>query len=220
MPSNPCSKPSYKPISSRGEQLLGALEAIILSEGFSRLNVTGIAARLACSKRTLYELAPSRNELVLRVLAQFFARIRCDGERARDAVSTPERQVYLYLQAGVRAAERMSPMIVADMQAWPPASALWREHIVLRADGLRRLIEQGVASGAFLDTQPAFVAEMVFASINRLREPDFLAATGLTISAAFDELYRLLLRALTTPVAAGQRNLRLASGSGKLAQHG
>lgn len=189
------------PLTKRGEELLDTLEAIVLAEGFEHLNVSDMAARLACSKRTLYELAPSRQLLLLRVIGRFFARIRDDAASigARDVAA--RQQVYDYLQIGVRAAERLSPAAVRDMQSWVSARALWQEHVALRVDGLRRIIEAGIRSGEFKDIHPAFVAEIVFASINRLREPDFCTATDLTISQAFDELYRLLLLALAADSA-------------------
>ena len=76
---------------------------------------------------------------------------------------------------------------------------MWQDHVARRVDGLRAIIEDGVASGAFHGIQPAFVAEIVFAAINRVREPDFYQSTDLTLSEAFDELYRLLLAAITPP---------------------
>lgn len=183
--------------SKRGEELLDALECIVLSEGFARLSVSLMAARLSCSKRTLYELAASKNELVLHVLDRFFTRIRINAARASDDVADPEQRIYAYLQVGVRAAERLSPATVQDIHNWPPARQIWHEHVRQRVDGLSRMIEHGIRQGAFRDISPAFVAEVVFASINRLREPDFYHSTDLTLSEAFDELYRMLVGALT-----------------------
>lgn len=184
--------------SRRGEEVLDTLEEIVLAQGFARLGVTTIAARTSCSKRTLYELAPSRDALVQRVLARFFARIRDEAQAAIARCSAPDARVHAYLQAGVRAAERLSPAAVADIHGWPPARAIWQDHVRQRVDGLSRLIEDGIAAGAFRPFPPAFVAEVVFASINRLREPDFYRSTDLSISAAFDELYEMLLAALTS----------------------
>ena len=184
------------PISKRGAETLEAFEALILAEGFSRLNVSEIAARLRCSKRTLYELAPSKKTLVLKALDSFFSRIRYEADHLTDNNLDPEHQVYEYLQAGVRAAERMSQAAVADIHEWEPARTLWREHISLRVDGLCRIIDNGVKAGVFREVLPEFVAEIVFASINRLREPDFSDSTGLTISEAFHELYEMLLHSL------------------------
>lgn len=183
--------------SKRGSELLDALEDMVLREGFASLGVSEIANRLSCSKRTLYELAPSKRELVLLVLERFFARIRRDAAVACETATDAQQRIYAYLQAGVRAAENLSPTTVADIHRWPPARAIWQEHVRLRVEGLSKLIDSGTRAGVFRKIPPAFVAEMVFASINRLREPDFYDSTDLTISAAFDELYGMLLAALT-----------------------
>ena len=199
------------PGNKRRTETLEAFEALILAEGFSRLNVSEIAARLRCSKRTLYELAPSKKTLVLKALDNFFSRIRQESDHLTDNTLDPERQVYEYLQVGVRAAERMSQAVVADIHEWEPARTLWREHISLRIDGLCRIIDNGVKSGDFREVLPEFVAEIVFASINRLREPDFSASTGLTISEAFNDLYEMLLHSLmhhSTPALPASRRRR------------
>lgn len=183
-------------INKRGAETLEAFEALILAEGFSRLNVSEIAARLRCSKRTLYELAPSKKLLVLNALDNFFSRIRQEANHVTDNTLESERQLYEYLHAGVHAAERMSQAVVNDIQEWEPARTVWEEHISLRVDGMGRIIENGVKAGVFREVPPAFVAEIVFASIKRFREPDFSDSTGLTISEAFHELYEMLLHSL------------------------
>ena len=59
--------PSDK-LSPRGEQLLAQLEEIFFEQGYRRITVGALAARLRCSRATLYALAPSKEELFLRVL--------------------------------------------------------------------------------------------------------------------------------------------------------
>jgi hypothetical protein len=58
------------------------------------------------------------------------------------------------------------------------------------------LIERGIEAGAFRDIRPVLVAEMVFAGLNRLREPDFYQRTDFSLSEAFEEYYKMLLHAL------------------------
>jgi AcrR family transcriptional regulator len=174
---------------------------MILREGFASLGVSEIANRLCCSKRTLYDLAPSKHALVLLVLSRFFARIRSDAALACETSNDARQSIYVFLQIGVRAAEHLSPATVADIHCWPPARAIWQEHVRMRVEGLSRLIDSGTCNGEFRKIPPAFVAEVVFASISRLREPDFYEFTDLTISAAFDELYSMLLAALTPDAA-------------------
>ncbi len=184
------------PINKRSAETLDALEALILAEGFSRLNVSEIAAHLRCSKRTLYELAPSKKMLVLKALDNFFSRIRQEADHLTDNTLGPERLVYEYLHVGERAAQRLSQAVVADIDEWEPARTLWREHIRLRVDGMCRIIDNGIKAGVFREVSSVFIAEIVFASINRLREPDFSDSTGLTISESSHELYEMLLHSL------------------------
>lgn len=188
---------SSAPINKRSAETLETLEALILSEGFSRLNVSEIAARLRCSKRTLYEFAPSKKKLVLRALDNFFSRIRQEADLVvTDSTLGPERLVYEYLQVGERAAVRLSQSVIADIDAWEPARTIWQEHIKLRIEGMCQIIDYGIEADVFRDVHSEFVSEMLFASINRLREPDFNDSTGLTISEGFHELYEMLLHSL------------------------
>ena len=60
MPTTDSHNSHSAPINKRRADTLEAFEALILAEGFSLLNVSEIAARLRCSKRTLYELARAR----------------------------------------------------------------------------------------------------------------------------------------------------------------
>lgn len=184
--------------SRRGEQILETFEDLVLSRGFARLNVSTIAQQLSCSKRTLYELAPSRDDLILRVIERFFARIRSDATLAVLGQDDPRQRIYRYLQVGAHAAERLSAAAVADIHAWAPARAIWQKHVRLRVDGLTEIIEAGIRARVFRSVPPAFVAEVVFAAINRLREPEFYRSTDLAIAEAFDELYAMLIAALTT----------------------
>lgn len=183
-------------VRKREAELRATLQDIILADGFSRLSVSEMAQRLGCSKRTIYELAPTKNALVLDAIASFFATLRADANHASANCSEPADKIFEYLQVGVRAAQRLGPVVIADIDKWEPARRLWQEHMRLRVEGLSHLIEAGIEAGVFRDLSPSLVAEMVFAGISRLREPDFYRASDLSLSEAFDEFYRMLLFAL------------------------
>ncbi|MGD9601143.1 MAG: TetR/AcrR family transcriptional regulator [Gammaproteobacteria bacterium] len=181
----------------RALALLPMIEEIILHEGFSRLSVSELAERLCCSKRTLYELAPSKNELVLRILNAFFLRIRTDASTAAAAQSSSQQGLHDYLQVGVRAAQRLSQVTVTDIQQWAPALEVWRDHVRLRVQGFCVLLEQGIRAGEFRNVRPVLVAEIVFASLSRILQPEFYSTTRISISEAFHEYYALLMAAIT-----------------------
>ena len=201
----------FSPISAvlkpRAMVLLGSIEAIILSDGFARLSISDLAERLSCSKRTIYEIAPTKNGLVLKVLGDFFAQIRTDAAFAATTQPLAAERLHDYLQAGVRAAQRLSQHTVTDIHRWQPALTLWKDHIRLRVAGLCALIEDGIRSGEFRAVKPTLVAELVFASLSRVREPEFYSVTQIPVAEAFHEYYRMLMAALL-PTRSGSERLR------------
>lgn len=183
-------------VARRSEELLDALEELLLHEGFARLTVGDMAARLRCSRRTIYELSHSKNELVLLVLSRFFERLRTEADTLIQNIDDPRRKIYEYLEVGVRAAHRMSPITVADVDKWVPSRKIWQAHIRMRVDGLRRLVEEGIERGVFRGVHAHLVAEIAFAGLSRIREPDFYNNVSMTIAEAYHEFYGLLLQAL------------------------
>jgi AcrR family transcriptional regulator len=180
----------------RAKLMLDALQDVILKEGFANLTVGDLAARLRCSRRTLYELAPSKHDLVLLILRRFFKQVREEAYGAVNEKDDPGRQIFEYMHVGVDAAMRMSPVAVADIDRWAPANRLWQEHISLRVKGLRELVQKGIDAGLFRGVQVHLVAEVMFASWLRIREADFYVHQNISLADAFRELTRLLLHGL------------------------
>ena len=71
----------------RHREVLDELEALFLRDGFSGFSVRELAASVGCSRRTLYEVAPSKDELVLIVLDRFLHRV---GRAALDSIDTTQ----------------------------------------------------------------------------------------------------------------------------------
>ena len=61
-------------LTARQRQLVDELVDLFLVEGFARLTLDEVAARLGCSKRTLYALADSKEQLAVRAVRFFFKR--------------------------------------------------------------------------------------------------------------------------------------------------
>src|SRR3954453_12425062 len=73
----------------RREQLFDELVALLLADGFAHLTLDDIAARLRCSKRTLYALAGSKEQLVRAAGVHFFERATTHVEAAVAAEREP-----------------------------------------------------------------------------------------------------------------------------------
>lgn len=180
----------------RQAEVLDALEALFLTEGFRKVTVEELARRLRCSRRTLYVLAPTKEDLFMRVLDRFLERLRREGWETAASAATPEAAIGSYLAPAIEAASKISATMVRDLDAYPPAKDIWVRHHRDRMKGLRSLVDQCVRQNVFRGVDSYLVAEMLSAGVRRVLEPDFLAASGLSLGEAVAELYALFLRGL------------------------
>ncbi|HIJ62211.1 MAG TPA: TetR/AcrR family transcriptional regulator [Rhodospirillaceae bacterium] len=181
---------------SRTDATLDALEDIFLKDGFRKVTVAQLARALRCSRRTLYELAPTKEDLFLLVLERYLARVRGMGDREAAVAASPDLAIAAYLRPAVSETRKIGSAFSADVAGFPRARKAWEAHMHQRMGSLRGLVEKGVEQGAFRRINAILVAEVMEASTRRLKDPDFLAATGLPLSEAFAELYHLLQHGL------------------------
>jgi AcrR family transcriptional regulator len=185
----------------RLDRLLDELETIFLRDGFREVTVEQLARHLHCSRRTIYDLAPSKEDLFLRVFDRYLARLRDEGNQ-RAAGVPPEQAFVPFLAPAIDAARKLSVALMRDMSAYRPANEMWERHQRERMAGLRSLVERCVEKGVFRNANSYLVAEVVAASLRRIREPSFLSASRLSYREAVAELYGLLLHGLLHPEAA------------------
>lgn len=179
----------------RQERLLDALETLFLDEGFRDVTVAELARRLRCSRRSFYELAPSKDALFLRVFDRYLRRLRDAGQRGAAGLGG-EAAIAVYLAPALEAARKLSTRAMVDVQSHPPARTMWERHTRERMAGLQALIEACARAGDFRSVDAYLVAEVMSASLRRIGEPDFLARAATTYRDAVRELYSLLLRGL------------------------
>jgi AcrR family transcriptional regulator len=180
------------PLSSRLTHILTDLERIIVAEGFLHLDTATLAKRLRCSKRALYTLAPTQEQLltlaIQRVLQQtdeYLARAARGALDWRAALTT-------YMSAIVQTSRPASPGFLRDIAAFPPGMRLLNRLQRRTTHRLEQIIRSGIAAGAFNDISPRLVAELILMAAGRLIDPDFLRNLGLTLAEAYEELSRLL----------------------------
>src|SRR5262245_60096583 len=105
----------------RRTELFDALIDLFLREGFAHLTLDDIAARLRCSKSTLYTLADSKEQLVRAATVHFFRRATDDVEREVAGVTGARAQITAYLSAVGAALDAASDQFMADLDAFIPA---------------------------------------------------------------------------------------------------
>lgn len=174
------------------------LLTLFLAEGFSRFTLDEIAARLRCSKSTLYTLAASKDELVRRVTVHFFKRATAAVEATLAETADPRDRVTAYLTAVGDELAVASEVFMADLNAFAPAREVYEANTHAAATRVRRLIEEGVEAGVFRAVNAAFAADLIATTMVRIQQREVAAATGLSDAAAYAELATLLTEGLRT----------------------
>jgi AcrR family transcriptional regulator len=174
------------------EALTTELEAIFLREGYRDVTLRELARRLNCSYRRIYAIAPSKEGLFLFVMSNFFSRLKMEGWRRASADQPLVERIGEYLRVGVEYAHRVSVVCSEDIEGLEAGRIIFDSHQKERIGGLQEMLNEGIRSGQFGGYHPQLVAEVMVLAAKRLREPSFLAKSGMSFSEALDELSRLL----------------------------
>ncbi|MEU5269007.1 TetR/AcrR family transcriptional regulator [Streptomyces hygroscopicus] len=185
---------------ARRAELENGVVRLILSEGFAQLTLDDVAARLHCSKRTLYTLAGSKEQLVRAAVVRFFrfATERVERAVAADGLS-PAARITAYLNAVAAELAVASPRFFDDLASFAPAAEVYERNTRAAARRIGELIDRGVREGAFRDAHAGFVADLVAAQMVRIQQRAVAASTGLSDSEAYAELAALVTAGLSHP---------------------
>ncbi len=171
---------------------MDALEEIFLAEGYRDITQKELAKRLGCSFRRLYNIADSKESLFLLVIDRFFNAMKKSGWAVSSTSKPLTTRVTDYLQVGIQAASRAGDGFNRDIASTKAGQLLFDSLQKERISGLKELVQEGIESGEFEKYHAYFVAEVMIQVTRRVREPDFLAKSGMTFSESLEELSKLL----------------------------
>jgi AcrR family transcriptional regulator len=183
-------------LTNRQTHLRDQLVDLVLAQGFSHLTMDQFAAHLNCSKRTLYALASSKEQLAVLVVQQFFKRATEQVESAIARTRAPARRVTRYLEAVAEALRPASRAFRDDIAHFRPATEIYEQNTLAAAQRVRELIDEGTGAGVFRRVHAAFVAEVVTATMRRITSGEVATATELTDAEAYSELAELVVAAI------------------------
>ncbi|WP_431815960.1 TetR/AcrR family transcriptional regulator [Gordonia jacobaea] len=180
----------------RRTELFDGLLALMLDDGFAHLQIADLAARLHCSRSTLYTLAGSKEQLVTKTVTHFFRTATEQVESRVDGVATSRDAVVEYLIAVGDALSPASAQFMADLHAFAPTRELYEQNTAAAAARVRELIAAGVAAGEFRDVDAAFAGDLAATMMSRIQRRDVEAHTGLDDAQAYRQLASILTRGI------------------------
>lgn len=184
------------------DEFFDALTNLLLAEGIKSLTVGEIASRMRCSRRRLYDIAQTKEDIFCATVERFFHSVLDEGETLIRSEQNLTAAIAAYLGVGVRAASRISVQFLQDVEDSEPARTIFDNYQQARTMRLSQLIDEGVRQGVFVACHGLVVSELILGAALRLRRPAFLAQANLTIEEAFQEFYRILLGGLLADATA------------------
>lgn len=184
------------------DEFFDALTNLLLSEGIKSLTVGEIASRMHCSRRRLYDIAQTKEEIFCKTVERFFHSVLDEGEALIRSEQNLTAAIAAYLGVGVRAGSRISVQFLKDVEDSNSTRTIFDNYQQARTVRLSQLIDEGVRQGVFVTCHGLVVSELILGAALRLRRPVFLAQANLTIEEAFQEFYRILLGGLLADTTA------------------
>lgn len=180
---------------TRRDEVLDGLVAMFLADGFLDLGLDEIAARLRCSKSTLYAVAPSKEQLITTVTREFFRRSTDQVEQRLAAEPDPRRRIRAYLDAIAEALAPASPAFYADVNDFAPAREVYRRNTAIAARRVQELVTEAKGPDGAVDA--TFVGAVAAAVMSSIQSGEMEATTSLGDATA----YRLLADLIDASVA-------------------
>lgn len=180
----------------RGDVLLEALIDLYLSEGFLDFGVGDLAARLRCSRSSLYLVASSKERIIVTAVRRYFQRAAERIEAQVEAQPNTGLRLQAYLAAVSDELAPASERFYADLAEYPPARDLYEENTRRAAQRVQDIIVAGVEAGTLRPVNARFVGAAVAEVMTATQAGRIEAAAGLTDAEAYRALAELVYRAL------------------------
>ncbi|MFL6159583.1 MAG: TetR/AcrR family transcriptional regulator [Marmoricola sp.] len=187
------------PAEPRGEDLLDQLVELYLARGFAAFGVGDLAATLRCSRSTLYQVASSKEQIVLTAVRRYFRRAAARIEERVQAEPDTGRRLQVYLAAVSDELAPASEQFYLDVAAYPPARALYEDNTRRAAQRVHDIVTAGVEAGTLRPVNARFVGAAVAEVMTAIQAGRIEAAAGLDDADAYRALADLVFRAVERP---------------------
>lgn len=183
-------------LTARQRQVLDALERLVVRGGLADLTMAEIAARMNCSLRTLYGIAPSKDELVLAVVDRRLHQIGRAAIGSLTAAASPLEAVRRYLEAVNEAVQPTTTEFVREFADIPGVNRLLDAHEAYVTAITRSLLDRAVDEGQIAAVDTAAVAHVLGGLGREFARPEGMAVVSDTAKETADAMAEIVLRGL------------------------
>lgn len=191
------SRAAEKRMGQRHIEVLDQLEQILQTRGFASFTIAELAAGVGCSRRTLYELASSKDQLVQVVLDRLLHKKGRAALAAVDHEDTAVDQLRAYLRGSSEI--HLQASVFDDLAEDAPGRLLVDSHYRFVMTVVERIVNSGIAKGEIpTRVNATLVAAVLATAAQFVSRPEILEAVALDEDDAIDQVVDLLVPALAS----------------------
>lgn len=176
---------------ARRDEVLDRLIDLFLRDGFRSLSVDDMARWARCSKRTIYTLGDSKEQVVLAVVRGFFRRCTSWIADRVNLIDDPIAQIGDYLRLIAQALAPASPQFFIDVDAFAPASEIYRQNTRAAAEEVQRLVREALGKRSRMDAE--FIGAVAGIVMHAIHRKELEETAGLDDAAAYHALADLIV---------------------------
>ncbi|MAJ61311.1 MAG: hypothetical protein CL936_14460 [Deltaproteobacteria bacterium] len=187
---------SERRLSARQLELLDDLQHQVKRDEFAHWTMAEIASRMGCSLRTLYGIAPSKEELILTVVDCRMRRIGRKAFNHLDESMSPVEGLRAYLKAAHVAVQPESVAFASAFSHLPGAKRLVDRHEEYVAAVTQALLERAQSAGEIIQIDTVAVAHLLGGLGRELGRPGGAKGQRGSVKETADALVDVILKGL------------------------
>ncbi len=177
----------------RQEQILADLERVFARRGLRAVTIGDLTAELRCSRRTLYALAPTKEELFRLVIDRMFRRL---GEHAADVLSldlTVEEQIERLVCDSISILRPGGANFALELEEFPSVRQVFLDHVEAANQVIASVIAVGVRQGRLRSVDSRLMAGALRAMVTYAASDNARRPVGMTEIEAVREVTHAML---------------------------
>ncbi len=190
------SREAERQLSARQLEVLDQLEQELIREGLADLTMAELAGLVGCSLRTLYGIAPSKDELLLTVVDRRLRRIGRAAIGVLDESLPPLEALRAYLRAAHQAVAPETVTLSADLAKVAGAGRLLSDHESYLMAVTQSLLDRAVAHGQIAPVDTAALAHVLGGLGREFARPEVSEIAEASPKETADAMSEIILRGL------------------------
>lgn len=182
------------------EKVIELTEEKFFKEGFYKTTMDDIASELKMSKKTIYKIFPSKEELVLSIAKHFMEKMKGKMLPILNSEKNAIEKLEDWINILTYASRKISPKMFEELQRHAPN--IWNEIDEFRTrmmfGNITKIIEQGKTEGLFIDYPTPIVMYMLVSSVRTIVNPEFIINNNFSLIQAALVALKIIIGGIVT----------------------